>query len=89
MHVFYLTDDWKALNYILEFRNCNHKVKYLKIKIRFRKTSYIKLINWVIGFKKDQLRKVMYSYAIKVPVADRNFFCSILFESWVEFSITT
>ena len=30
-------------------------------------------MSWVIGFKKNQLRNVMHSYALNVPVADRNF----------------
>ena len=29
LHALYLTDDLKALNYILEFPNCYHQVKYL------------------------------------------------------------
>ena len=40
------------------------------VMIFVRKTNYIKLMNWAIRFKKDQLRKGI----IKVPVANRNFF---------------
>ena len=76
LHVFYLTDDRNALSYNLEFSNCYHH-QNIWIKIRFQETNYVKFMNWVIGFKHDQLRKIMRSYAIKVPVADSKFFFAV------------
>ena len=38
------------------------------------KKNYIKLMNWVMRFKNDQLCKVKCNYAIKVPVTNRIFF---------------
>ena len=85
---FLFADDRTAFNYILEYPNGYHQVKYMNQDM-FPVNKLYQTYELSIGFKKDQLRKVICSSAIKVPVADRKYLCSILFGSWVEFNITT
>ena len=73
LHVFCLADDWKALNYILDFSNFYHQVKYSNqdmFPIKKLSNLWIKLYT----FKKNQLRNVICSYTINVPVANTKLF---------------
>ena len=64
LHVFYLTDDRNALNYNLEFPNCYHQAKYLN-QDTFLISKLCQIYELSLGFKQDQLRKIMCSQVIR------------------------
>ena len=85
---FYLTDDQNAINYILEFPNCYHQVKCLnQDKCPINKLHQTYELRRPSFFKKDQLRKVMCSYAIKVTAANRIFFAVFCLGPGVSFTL--
>ena len=85
---FYLTDDQNAINYILEFPNCYHQVKCLnQDKFPINKLHQTYELRRPSFFKKDQLRKVMCSYAIKVTAANRIFFAVFCLGPGVSFTL--